>query len=866
MQEEDLDTHFPLKSITRIQCSTGLAWADIEICCHAESLRLAGISNNSARRLAQTLQERVAETLLSLLEPHRASLSNLWHAYTELLKAPHYLAHSDLEEWRRINQALHRTSLPAITDLVEHPLLPCHPFPDDLVDQARTVMAAMSGKSKVLEKRNEHYLQQEMIRYQDFFDSVESTPLTAEQRRACVVMEDRNLLVASAGSGKTSTVVGKTGYALLRELVTPREILVVAFNAHAAKELEERVHERLQPWIPEPLSIKVKTFHALGLEIIATVEGARPAIAADGDGDGVTGEVITDLLATDAEFAAAWVRFHALYRDNAIDPEVFETAQDWRRYVKDHGEYENGLHGFRTLYGDLAGSPTECAIANWLYLNGVEYVHAHSLESLPCHPGIYLPAVDTYIVCQIPGVAGKPAIWHRVRRAWVRAKSRKRPRAIETSFPEYLSGVLFSKLEKELVNRGISFTPLPVEQALDRIGEVEERRREVTSQLLQTFVKHARARQMTPTALEAAATSHSQPARACLFSRIAGRVMDRYASRLRASGTVDFGDMILKAARYAHDGRYRHPFRLILVDEFQDISRDRAALLLGLLKHAPDAKLFAVGDDWQSIYRFAGSDISLFTGFEAHFGKTAVHYLTRTFRSNQGIAETAARFVQRNNAQMRKQVVAADQTSQDTLVVRRHKRRNHLARYVEACLEEMAQEVVDVGEQRMVFILGRYRRQAPASLTNWKPRYQPALQIEFMTMHSSKGLQADYVIVIGLQAQEFPSERVDDPLLHLVMPEPEAYPHAEERRLFYVALTRARHRVYVLGSKGSPSCFVTELVHGDGGCALRIADELKGDGICPQCGLGTLTPRNGAHGPFFGCSEFPVCRYTRGRL
>lgn len=107
--------------------------------------------------------------------------------------------------------------------------------------------AAMAGKSEVLENRNEDHLQREMAKYRGFFDSAETTPLTPEQRRACVTMEDRNLLVASAGSGKTSTVVGKIWYALLRQLVTPPEILIVAFNAHAAKELEERVHERLQP-------------------------------------------------------------------------------------------------------------------------------------------------------------------------------------------------------------------------------------------------------------------------------------------------------------------------------------------------------------------------------------------------------------------------------------------------------------------------------------------------------------------------------------------------------------------------------------------------------------------------------------------
>ena len=151
-----------------------------------------------------------------------------------------------------------------------------------------------------------------------------------------------------------------------------------------------------------------------------------------------------------------------------------------------------------------------------------------------------------------------------------------------------------------------------------------------------------------------------------------------------------------------------------------------------------------------------------------------------------------------------------------------------MPRYVEACLEEVAREAVSAGERRTVFILGRYRRQIPVSMTDWQVRYEQLLQIDYRTIHSSKGLQSDYVVLIGLQAGEFPSERADDPLLHLVMPKSEPFEHAEERRLLYVALTRARHRVYLVGSRESPSCFVTEFVHGSppAGSVLRIADEL----------------------------------------
>lgn len=112
-----------------------------------------------------------------------------------------------------------------------------------------------------------------------------------------------------------------------------------------------------------------------------------------------------------------------------------------------------------------------------------------------------------------------------------------------------------------------------------------------------------------------------------------------------------------------------------------------------------------------------------------------------------------------------------------------------------------------------MFILGRYRSQAPAQLRTWQRRFAPHLAIEFRTIHSCKGLQADYVILVGLHTglYAFPSEVADDPLLRLVMPEPEDFPQAEERQLFYVALTRAKRRVYLLGGLHTASSFLVRL-------------------------------------------------------
>jgi len=861
---DHLHTRFAFATITRVQCSTGLVWARLVVSSHSGRVELRGLGNRRARDLSQLLEQRVAGSLLLRLEHHRAELARLWQSYTALQDSPHYLAHADLRRWREASQTAHGAAVRAIANLLRHPFYANHAVSGGLLDRARVLRAALEGYPESLEVRNEEFVRKEMEGFRAFFDSVESTPLTPEQRRASVVMEDRNLLVASAGSGKTSTVVAKVGYALVRRLVTPEEILIVAFNAHAAAELEERIHQRLAPWVDGPVPIKVKTFHAFGLEVITEVEGERPSVAESGDEDRVVGELIEELLATDDEFAAVWIQFHTLYPDEVADPAAFRSAKAWQAHLRNTGESDGGRYGYRTLNGEIAASQGERAIANWLYVHGVEYVYRPAREHAAmlggrrrARPQFRVPSAGAWVRHSASATTrGR----QRVFQVWGRRQSaRKENDVLETCFAEYASGEMFPNLQRELAARGAGFRPLPRESILAKARKVRRPQQEETSALIQAFVKHARSSQRSSETVRAAAHAQPCPARAVRFARLADIVRERLADRHRTSGTIDFEDMILRAARYAREGLYRHGFRLILVDEFQDISQARAGLLLGLLEHAPECKLFAVGDDWQSIYRFAGSDISLFTGFAPCFGKSAVNYLTRTFRSNQGIAGVAAHFVQQNGAQMRKEVVAQDKTRKATLVVSRYKRKGDAPRYTEACLAEAAREAASAGERRTVFILGRYRRQAPGQLEIWQAQHRAALEIDYKTIHGSKGLQADYVVLVGLEAGGFPSERADDPLISMVMPEPETHPHAEERRLFYVALTRARHRAYLLGSKRSPSCFLTELARKNPavGCELRIADKLAGDARrdtlqCPRCGEGRLTLRNGASGRFYG--------------
>ena len=294
------------------------------------------------------------------------------------------------------------------------------------------------------------------------------------------------------------------------------------------------------------------------------------------------------------------------------------------------------------------------------------------------------------------------------------------------------------------------------------------------------------------------------------------------------------------------------------MDEFQDISAGRARLIKALAGQSPSHRLFCVGDDWQSIYRFAGSDIALMRDFEQHFGPAQTVLLDQTFRFNAGINAVATRFVLANPDQISKEVQAPRPASGPAVVI--HRASGDGRDRVMAALAELHAQ--RHGGTASVLVLGRYR--AEGDRLPWPAirRQFPHLEVEFKTVHGAKGLEADAVVVLGMRAGRhgFPSEVADDALLDLVLATPEAFPHAEERRLFYVALTRARHVVHLIAESANPSDFVRE-IQGYGPDVAARGGAIPDPVGCPRCKRGVLVARTGEHGVFYGCSRYPACDY-----
>ena len=365
--------------------------------------------------------------------------------------------------------------------------------------------------------------------------------------------------------------------------------------------------------------------------------------------------------------------------------------------------------------------------------------------------------------------------------------------------------------------------------------------------LLTTFLNHVKSGGVSVSELRSRAARLGDRRRGESFIDVFEHVYDRYQRLLAEEGALDFHDLINRAARLISAGTWKSRYRYILVDEFQDISAGRMALLSALRR--PGTAFFVVGDDWQSIYRFAGSDVGLMRDCGAHLGHVRERTLSRTFRYSDGILNPSTAFVRRNPEQTQRPLTSESTAHDDGITV--------VADYTSTSGLALALQDIEksaAGKRCKVLVLGRYRRSRRALSSIQSGRL---LSVEFSTVHRAKGREADYVVVLDLEDGKwgFPSQKEDDPLLELVLPPRSgaSYPFGEERRLFYVALTWARMGVYLVTDTARPSIFALELLRESG--ELRVFGELAPE--CPRCSGGRLVPSQS--GQNLRCSRHPHC-------
>ncbi len=733
-----------------------------------------------------------------------------------------------------------------------------------------------SHSPELVSDANRAFVERQLERHRELFEAIESKPLTQSQRVACVTDDDNNLILAGAGTGKTSTMIGRTGYVLAEGLAAPEQILMIAYGRKAAEEMQERQDSRLSELLGESTPT-IKTFHALGLEIIGKAEGRRPDISPMAEDQHAMAVFVDDQLelqCEEEEYKRNLVRYCGTERFPYRNPFDFESMEEYDAYVRD---YE-----LRTLKGEAVKSFEECVIANLLNKHGVpyEYEALYEIDTAQqdyrrYRPDFYLPEAGIYIEHFALDKDGNPPPHFKNYLdgvVWKRALHEENATTLLETY-SYLKreDLLESTLLDKLKSAGVEFHPRSDEEMLAELRATSQVAD--LASLVGEFINLFKQSEMSYGEVWRTAELSKDSQRLQLLLNLIAPVLHAYTEELEIRGQIDFADMISRATQHVETGRYQSPYSYIMVDEFQDISEARARLVIALRDQNPECSLFAVGDDWQAIYRFAGSDIRFTTQFPRRFGASSTTSLETTFRFNSKISEVASKFILQNPEQITKRVDSLVQTSGPSVSLLRAL---SSTAGLELVLDAIAaREAYGSAAPTTVLVMARFH----FVIDEWKSsdskralsaKY-PGLRVHFSTVHAAKGKEADYVVVLGLDKGRygFPSTKPTDRLLECLLPEGETFLRAEERRLFYVAITRARHRAYLVYNPMAASSFIRELLDEEHTYDVQT-DEFRGLDACaelpyvscPRCKDGALHPRSSEFGSFVGCNNYPYCEHT----
>lgn len=809
-----------------------------------------------ARELKKFREAGLHLLLMDLEDDLRAA----GHAITSTLGA-RYVPRRLVESWLAI--------IPTARPLI--PRLDAEWVPPELRPHLAAVAKLAAEGQSLIDAANAAFLSSEKPRLASL---PQYSALTSEQLEAVITLEDATLVVASAGSGKTRVIESRVRY-LVEECAVPQDrILVLAFNRAVAAEVGSRLEADGLP------RVAVKTFHAMGLKIRSDVEGRNVGLSPLADPESpaplvsLVQGVLTEALGdpTNSDVSA--------FLTSYLQPPAFEGDLD-ERDPADRKAHEEAMLAPLGMQGKRVKSYGEFLIATFLYTHQVpfEYERQYPHSAGRHRPDFTLsPSLEPHPVHYIEyfGIdrGGRTRADLDPER-YVGSKTWK-----EVEHQRFGTKMLalhyydlkergvdgFNALLAEMLrDAGYALTPRAREElAL----ELESTRLKTLVALIVNFLRLYKGSTLSLDRLRSVAESQQgrrvDRDRAQLFLRIFARVLAAYEHQLASHGETDFEDMIGRSASAVASGAWRSPFTHVLVDEFQDISPLRAHFVHAFQVAESRATIFAVGDDFQSIYRFAGSQIRIMTDFGHYFGHHRQLPLSLTHRFPAPLADASTRFVLTNPRQIRKTVRGRpSDLARPITLIRTDATASTagLARAIAIAEGEARPE----GGRTSVLLLGRYRNDAPASLERLQ-RTHPGLAIAFSTIHRAKGAEADVMILLNLKGgtRGFPAGVQDDPLLQLILGETDDFPEAEERRLLYVALTRARRRAIIVANDGPDSVFTRELSGPEYGSWVEVVDLRKESqfAACPRCRNGRVVPRAGPTGAFVGCTNFPHCLFT----
>lgn len=734
------------------------------------------------------------------------------------------------------------------------------------LNKVNGIISKYDSFESLIDSQNNQYVKMKMIDDMEYLDNIlkdtdSNIVLDDNQREVVLSDEDYSLVIAGAGAGKTTTVAAKVKYLVDKQGIDPKQILVISFTNKAVDELRKRINKDLQIYCP------IATFHSTGNAILHINTPQELNIVDRNKLYYVVRDYFRNSVLKNETVVKDLIMFFATYFDAPYDEANLSSF--FNHIAKaNYTSMKSELDEFKiqvvdaktkrseTILSEIMRSRQEVEIANYLYLNGIDYeyeplyryniLYAHK----PYTPDFLIKQGNKEAYLEHFGITedgendrysyDELATYKKAVNDKIILHRNHNTKLIYTFSAYKDKRPLIDHLKELLEENGFELRQRANKEIIEKLVMSEENRyikRLVI--LICRFIANFKINGYTTDEFDRMYHS-TQNVRTRLFLNICQDCFVEYQRYLKDNDAVDFEDMINESARVLREVKEmkrRIDFKYVIVDEYQDISKQRFDLVRDL-SEATDAKIIAVGDDWQSIYAFSGSDITLFTKFSEKVGYAKLHKIVRTYRNSQEVIDIAGGFIQKNKEQIEKDLISKKHINDPVIIYTydgTRKKRNadnksgvnyEMAHAVETALEQIIKynEIEGKPKNSSILLLGRYAFDGDMLEKSGLFEYvrhgnkiksvkYPFLNISFMTVHSSKGLGYDNVIIVNGRNEiyGFPSKIEDDPVLSYVIKEDRSIDYAEERRLFYVALTRTKNRVYIIAPEKNPSEFLLEI-------------------------------------------------------
>ncbi|WP_369769395.1 UvrD-helicase domain-containing protein [Flavobacterium sp. WC2416] len=661
--------------------------------------------------------------------------------------------------------------------------------------------------------------------------------LNIKQHEAVVCEDKRILVLAGAGSGKTKTLLQKIIYLIEEKGVSPSSILAITFTKNATNEMIDRLiisadtstkyenmlldkrfskaekdrerylQQKNYKWID---GLTVRTFHSFCYSILRNY-----GVNEFDNKFRIIGDEKRDEEDELAKHVAPETVFEVVHKLLISKCDNTEFLLQLKRYILDYNvdkihlaknnpnNSNNDGKYFTTLDGTRVRSKSEQFIADWFYRHSIKYEYEPLLKvkDFDFRPDFYIPEANLYI----EHVSDKSYP--------LNGKEEQFEKGNLLYFKTYdyitQDSALFNHtLDKVVKNRLPSNYHKNVSLTFrEEFNGYHESVKDFVKQIMR-ITDMIKVENISPKQILENA-KNDQHERVRHFYELAIPIVEEYIEYTTNKSYLDFNDLISRSASLFENhediaNKYKSKYQYILVDEFQDVNNLQVELIKHLL--TDETQLFCVGDDWQSIYGFRGSNVDYIVDFEKYFPNSKVVKLDQNYRSTQNIVGASNEVIKHNKFKVEKEIHSSKISEHKIVVYSGNDEKDN----IQFCTDKV-RELLDDGflQDDILFL---YRRNKMYSPYFFKFKNEN-IRVQGKTIHASKGLEAKAVFILGLTEGSggFPDIWLEDRIFQVIKTANHDLLMEEERRLFYVAITRAKDKLFLITEKGNESSFLKEI-------------------------------------------------------